>query len=207
MIAYASRTGTKRNLAALRVAGWRLLVSAAGVLRHEGFPYAIDNGAWSAFKAGSEFNVAQFRKALNALGAAADWIVLPDVVAGGASSLRLSLSWLREVRAVNRAALLAVQDGMTPDAMRGLLRSERLGIFLGGSTEWKLATMGEWGDLAREIGCHYHVARVNSRRRIRLAAMAGADSFDGSSASLYATTLPMLDQSRRQMAFRLEVGS
>ena len=29
MIAYASRTGTRRNLAALRAAGWRLLVSAA----------------------------------------------------------------------------------------------------------------------------------------------------------------------------------
>lgn len=49
MIAYASRTGTRRNLAAIREAGWRLLVSAASCLRNEGFPYALDNGAWSAY--------------------------------------------------------------------------------------------------------------------------------------------------------------
>ena len=56
MIGYASRTGTKRNLAALRDAGWRLLVSAAGrcePLRGHAasFAYALDNGAWSAFDA------------------------------------------------------------------------------------------------------------------------------------------------------------
>jgi hypothetical protein len=38
---YASRTGTRRNLAALRAAGWRLLVSATGVHRHEGFCYML----------------------------------------------------------------------------------------------------------------------------------------------------------------------
>lgn len=40
MIPYASRTGTKRNLDAMRANGWGLLVSAKGVLRTEGFPYA-----------------------------------------------------------------------------------------------------------------------------------------------------------------------
>lgn len=45
MIGYASRTGTRRNLDALRAAGWRLMVSARGALRTEGFPYALDNGA------------------------------------------------------------------------------------------------------------------------------------------------------------------
>lgn len=39
MVSYASRTGTRRNLAAMRGAGWRLLVSAAGVLRTEGFEH------------------------------------------------------------------------------------------------------------------------------------------------------------------------
>jgi hypothetical protein len=40
IIPYASRTGTRRNLDALRERGWRLLVSASGVLRTEGFRYA-----------------------------------------------------------------------------------------------------------------------------------------------------------------------
>jgi hypothetical protein len=39
LTAYASRTGTKQNLDAMRKAGWRLLVSAAGVVRTEGFQY------------------------------------------------------------------------------------------------------------------------------------------------------------------------
>lgn len=46
MVGYASRTGNKRNLAALRNANWRLLVSAKGELRTEGMRYALDNGAW-----------------------------------------------------------------------------------------------------------------------------------------------------------------
>jgi hypothetical protein len=44
MIGYTSRTGTRQNLDALRHAGWRLLVSARGPLRPEGFRYGLDNG-------------------------------------------------------------------------------------------------------------------------------------------------------------------
>lgn len=39
MVPYASRTGTKQNLAAMRANGWHLLVSAKGVLRTEGFKF------------------------------------------------------------------------------------------------------------------------------------------------------------------------
>lgn len=67
LIAYASRTGTKRNLAGLRGAGWRLLVSATGILRHEGFQYALDNGAWTAFQKGVPFDEQKFAAALRKL--------------------------------------------------------------------------------------------------------------------------------------------
>lgn len=50
MIAYASRIGTGRDLDALRAAVWRLVVSARGVYRTEGYLYALDNGAWSSFR-------------------------------------------------------------------------------------------------------------------------------------------------------------
>lgn len=68
LIGYASRTGTRRNLALLRECGWRLLVSAAGVLRHEGFRYALDNGAWSAYTQGRPFDFAAFELALRKFG-------------------------------------------------------------------------------------------------------------------------------------------
>ena len=130
---------TRRNLAALRGAGWRLLVSARGVLRHESVPYALDNGAWTAFQKGQPFDEAAFVKALRMLGAAADWTVVPDVVAGGAASLDLSLRWMRTVLDESPRGMLAVQDGMGVEDVRGFL-GPRVGLFVGGSTAWKLSS-------------------------------------------------------------------
>jgi hypothetical protein len=62
MIAYASRTGTRRNLDALRNAEWRLMVSTRGVLRTEGFSYALDNGAWTSFQRGEPSHAAAFER-------------------------------------------------------------------------------------------------------------------------------------------------
>lgn len=194
-MAYASRTGTRRNLAALRAAGWRLLVSARGVLRHEGFPYALDNGAWTAFQRGEPFDVPAFEKAVALLGTGADWIVIPDKVGDRDESLRMCAEWLPRLRGI-APLLFAVQDGMTEADV-----PEECGVFLGGSTEWKLATMRYWGEVCRRRGCQYHVARVNSARRIALAKEAGADSIDGSSASRFALSLPRLSRAVCQEAF------
>lgn len=204
MIAYASRTGTRRNLAALRAAGWRLIVSAKGVLRTEGFPYALDNGAWTAFQKSEPFDVPAFEKAVRLLGVGADWIALPDIVMGGKASLDLSVSWLRKLR--RRAALrasrfmLVVQNGMETGAMLGRVKrivGERVGIFVGGDTDWKLAAMRFWSDLAHSLGAICHIGRVNSAKRIEACGSAGADSFDGSSASRFSVTLWPLDRARR----------
>lgn len=144
MIAYASRTGTKRNLAIMREVGWRLLVSATGVLRNEGFPYALDNGAWTAFSKGQPFDERAFEIALRKTGGGADWTVLPDIVAGGLPSLDLSLKWMRRVLDETPRALLAVQNGMEPKDVRGFL-GPRVGLFVGGDTTWKLQTLPIWG--------------------------------------------------------------
>ncbi|MCF7989011.1 MAG: hypothetical protein K9M02_01065 [Thiohalocapsa sp.] len=198
MIGYASRTGTRRNLDGLRAQGWRLLVSAADRdLRTEGMRYGLDNGAWSCFLQRRAFDGRAFVRALDRRGEGADWIVLPDIVAGGLRSLDLSLAWHQRLAGHPTPLLLAVQDGMTPSRIAPLV-GPRLGLFVGGSTEWKLATVLAWGRLAHERGAYLHIARVNSARRIRLCAAAGADSFDGTSASRYARTLPLLDAARRQ---------
>lgn len=197
MIGYASRTGTRRNLAALRGAGWRLLISASGPLRTEGLPYALDNGAWTAYQQGRPFDTTAFARAVDRLGAAADWIALPDIVGGGSASLDLSLTWLPRLRPLGVPLLVAVQDGMTPADVRALLGRD-VGIFVGGTTRWKIATALQWGDLAQQVRCYLHIARVNTGTRIRLCAAAGAQSFDGSSASRFSCTLPPLDAARRQ---------
>lgn len=202
MIAYASRTGTRRNLDALRGAEWRLLVSAAGCLRSEGFQYALDNGAWSAFTQGRPFDERAFEVALRKMGRDADWSVVPDIVSGGHASLELSLRWLRRVLDETPVAMLAVQDGLMPADVVGFI-GPRVGVFVGGSTAWKLATMGDWAAIGRERGAWVHVGRVNTARRISACQVAGVTSFDGTSVSRFSKTLRPLDAARRQMAFTL----
>ena len=197
MVSYASRTGTRRNLAAFRAANWRLLVSATGVLRTEGFQYAIDNGAWTAYQQNRSFDEDAFWRAIDKLGEGADWIVLPDIVAGGLRSLEYSLAWLERLKGIPTKLLLAVQDGMEVDDVRELL-SPSIGIFVGGSTQWKVATATTWGAVARRRNCHLHVGRVNSAKRIQICAAAGADSIDGTSGSRFAVTVPSLDRATRQ---------
>ena len=198
MTPYASRTGTRRNLDALRAAGWHLLVSARGVLRHEGLPYALDNGAWTAFQRGEPFDVKAFEKAVSWGAHAADWLVLPDIVAGGLKSLKMSMQWAPRLIGLC-PLLLAVQDGIKPDDVRSVLGSD-IGLAVGGSTEWKESSCKMWGHLARETGCHLHVLRVNTARRIAICAHAGADSFDGTSATRFVKTLRPLDNARRQLS-------
>lgn len=197
-MSYASRTGTRRNLDALRAAGWGLLISRAGQWSTEGFEhYVLDNGAWSDFQSGSSFNDHEFERMMTFLGAKADWIVLPDIVAGGLPSLHLSMRWMNRCLSICPMVLIAVQDGMEHADLSPLV-GHKVGIFLGGSTEWKLARMADWGRFCAYHDCHYHVARVNSVKRYRMAHAAGAHSVDGSSATRYAVTLPLLDYASRQ---------
>lgn len=200
MMAYASRTGTRRNVAALRAAGWGLMISA-GERRHpEGFArWCIDNGAWSAFTQGHAFNGTAFVEVYQRLGPGADFVVLPDIVAGGSRSLAFSLSWRDRLGAPLCPLLLAVQDGMNVADVAELVEPA-LGIFVGGTTEWKEATLPQWGELAHHRGAYLHVGRVNSARRVALCAMAGADSIDGTSVSRFAETLPLMDNAIRQWA-------
>lgn len=200
MIAYAAYTTNRRSLAAVRGAGWRVLLSPATGLKNYHIPYALDNGAWSAFMAGEEFREDDFIRAVVLIGSGAAWVVAPDIVEGGARSLQMSLSWLGWLFDRVPVVLIAVQDGMRPQDIQGRL-GIRLGIFVGGSTKWKEETMPMWAALARSCGAICHVGRVNTARRIALCAAAGVDSFDGSSVSRYAKTLPRLDNAARQPDF------
>jgi len=202
LIGYASRTGTSRNLQALRENGWRLMVSARGVLRHEGFPYALDNGAWTAYRRNEAFDESAFRRALDLMGADADFVVAPDIVTGGIESLRFSEKWIRELQDRCQLTLIAVQDGMTPEDVEPML-SDDLGLFVGGSTDWKIHTLPRWGRVKASTGCYLHVGRVNTRRRIRLCGLAGADSFDGSGVSRFATEVGYLSAEVRQQCLIL----
>ena len=56
------------------------------------------------------------------------------------ASLDLSLKWLHRLRGMPEQQLIAVQDGMCVDDVRDYL-GPMVGLFIGGSTPWKLATL------------------------------------------------------------------
>ncbi|GAG31177.1 unnamed protein product, partial [marine sediment metagenome] len=154
------------------------------------FPYALDNGAWSvhAKGKGGHLDLDLFTRLVDQLGARADWCTAPDAVGGGALSLSLSLAWLPWVLDRTRLALIPVQDGMSKADLRPHL-GKRVGIFVGGTTEWKLSSTPMWGELAAELGCYLHVGRVNTMGRMKICAAAGTHSIDGTSAIQFPSTI------------------
>lgn len=140
-------------------------------------PFAYDNGAFRDWKAGLPFDEPAFRADLDMLrGLSPDFIVCPDIVAGGKESLAISASWSNACRDV-ALAYIAVQDGMDPDEIGSWLHLFD-GVFVGGSLPWKLRTSWRWVALAHEHRKPCHIGRVGTERRIRWAKAIGADSID-----------------------------
>lgn len=104
------------------------------------------------------------------------FVTVPDVPYDGAASRLFSAKHRRHLRDEFPPMRLAVavQDGMTPDDLDGYDA-----VFVAGSTEWKWATAAGWCAEAHARGMWAHVARVNTRRRIRQCVDMGADSADG----------------------------
>ena len=149
------------------------------------FPCAIDNGAFEAWRRGMPWSGDRFLSLLNKYwdsGITADFVVAPDIVAGGCDSLELSLSWFPRLRPAKIA--LAVQDGMTVQTIREIggkyLRLIDV-IFVGGTKEWKWSTAKEWVDFAHADGKKCHIARCGTLEKLRYAQKIGADSVDSTS--------------------------
>ena len=197
MIPYASQTSGP-NRRAIEEAGWRQFVSPDTWAKN-GVPttaFALDNGAWGAFLRGDSWDEGAFLQLVDAFGADADFVVVPDVVTDRDATLRSAETWLPRLEGLRR--YLALQDGMTWDDVVPFV-ADLEGVFVGGTTAWKLSTMAEWGGFCRTRKLKLHVGRVNSVRRIRLCGDAGAHSFDGSVVSRYARVkLKLFDNEVRQ---------
>jgi hypothetical protein len=144
--------------------------------------FALDNGAW-AHRDEPEWWVArgeaQFLSAMRRVSGEHRtplFVVCPDVVGDARATLNRWPRYAETIRLHGFVAALALQDGMRTGDVE---RCAPDALFLGGSTDWKLATMRYWGDVARTRTLWYHVARVNTVRRIDMACDAGAHSCDG----------------------------
>jgi hypothetical protein len=162
----------------------------------EGLPYVLDNGAWPCSQAGKPWEPDPFLRLLERLGPGLGegWAVLPDIVGAGQRSLDFSVDFHArhrgELRGINLA--LAVQDGMTPDMVRPVLREIGCSvIFVGGSAgkdtpNWKWKSLHWWTALGLELGLRVHVGRVNGERRAKLCGELGATSIDGRAVTMFA---------------------
>lgn len=165
--------------------GIGIMLSPGGCTNPKHFAYfAIDNGAYSAFVQGKEWDGMAYQKYLaNLLSKESpDFIITPDKVAKGKESLLFSLVWADMIRSKypEIKQYLAVQDGMTLEDVRPHMDVFD-GIFVGGTLEWKYAKAGQWIDLAHRHGKPCHIGRVGTCNKIRWAMTIGADSIDSSS--------------------------
>ena len=149
------------------------------------YPYfAVDNGAYSAWSQGRAWNPAPFLAILHRCAERdrrPDFAVLPDIVGGGYESLKRSHYWriVRDELFPGFRWALAVQDGMTPESVHGFAIPGQVStIFVGGTMEWKLATMEQWAEFAHRRGLECHVGRMGTVERMLMAERAGADSID-----------------------------
>lgn len=144
------------------------------------FPWFFDNGAFRDFTKGVGFLESRYQAALDKLSASSlrpDFVVAPDIVAGGLASLRFSESWASRLAHLGLPVYLVVQDGMTEADVRDAL-TPYAGVFVGGSLGWKLRTAPRWVEFAHLHGRQCHIGRMGTRDRVRAARRWGADSID-----------------------------
>jgi hypothetical protein len=101
----------------------------------------------------------------------------PDVVGDAGATWERSEAVLPKIRELGFKAALVAQDGIEHRPIRWGAFDV---LFIGGTTQWKLSEAAyEVARQAKSYGLHVHMGRVNSRRRLRIAYLAGCDSADG----------------------------
>lgn len=196
---YVGQTRSRAFIEQLNTAGIGECVTPGRLPPRRGFSWFYDTGAYSDWKRGRSFNYLQFSRDLRAIRmwqergvgrgifkgqpmTAPDFIVLPDVVGQGEASLEFSIDHLEETQRTGARCYLAVQDGVTPARILnvlGLFPSVK-GLFVGGTTRWKLETAAAWCALGRRTGRAVHIGRVGTLERIEWAQSIGATSIDSS---------------------------
>jgi len=149
------------------------------------FPFALDNGAFSCWDpilnlfdatkwAGIEPVWRQLVRWAAPTGFAR-WGIVPDVPGDSEATFARWYKYASEVRAAGIPTALAVQDGMTAIDVRRMRGEGPAVICVGGTTEWKWATVEHWRSNFERV----HVLRCNSPEKLALLESLGIESCDG----------------------------
>lgn len=137
-------------------------------------PYAIDNGAFSAWESNRTWSEEPFFELLDRCQLSRykpDWVAVPDSVGDKDRTIWLWRQYGRRVRMYGWRVAFVVQDGMTPNDVP---ESADV-VFVGGTTKWK------WRNVALFCATfpRVHVGRVNWVDKLEFCERAGAESCDG----------------------------
>lgn len=147
--------------------------------------FALDNGAFSAFHNRVKWDGRKYKKYLerHLIKGRPDFIITPDLVAGGLKSLKFSLGWNKWIRKKypDIKQYLAVQDGMLASDVGDCLVLFD-GLFIGGTLCWKYSTSKMWASVAHDYHMPCHIGRVGTSDKIVWARLiVEADSIDSTS--------------------------
>ena len=189
--AYCSVATNKTNLKILSRWPWRYLLSTAmpgSVSRYhrnkDFLGYAIDNGAYADHVNDRPFQADNFMKIVKTWGSDADWIVIPDSIGNAQETIQLAKKWIGRIP---YKKMICVQDGMLASDLKPY--SDQIeGVFIGGTTDWKIKSMPYWSKWAKRNGKLCHVGRVNTTKRLQMCIDFKCTSFDGSGMARFADT-------------------
>lgn len=140
--------------------------------------FAIDNGAYSGFKADSFLSLLKREEHRQEL---CRFVAVPDVVGSARRTLEVFDYWQPKLKGWPLA--LVAQDGQENLPIEWYKLSA---VFIGGTTEWKMGPQAKAIVLAgKATGKWVHVGRVNTPGRLEHFEKMGADSIDGTGLSRY----------------------
>ena len=148
------------------------------------FRHIIDNGAYHSYINNKPYDINPFLKLLDVdRGREPDFVVIPDIVAGGLKSLEYSIQSIDKIPKKFKRYLV-VQDGIQPYHIADCFIAKEIdGFFVGGTKEWKLRNYELWCNVARSYRLPCHIGRFGNYEKLLMAYKAGADSVDSSNFS------------------------
>tara|TARA_Y100000004_G_scaffold59939_2_gene66839 strand:+ start:4912 stop:5727 length:816 start_codon:yes stop_codon:yes gene_type:complete len=193
IVPYSAATTNKLALDHLKRYPWRWMLSPfrpnEKVCLEYGEGHAIDNGAFVYGKNHLEFNPDPFMKDVDKYGETADFVVIPDVLYDAQATLDQAEKWIERLDGLR--LMIVAQDGMTEEDLSAFCARD-IGVFIGGTTEFKLNSIGWISKMCDRFNVLCHVGRVNTLKRIEICVAQGAHSFDGSGPAIFCNTARLL---------------
>ena len=173
-------------------AGWRNPL--------EWLPYALDNGAYTAYTKKEPFDEKAFlgllRKAVSS-NQPPMWVTVPDSVGNREETLSMWDKWADRLKNEFGWPLAFVaQDGMT---IEDVPRMSDI-VFIGGTTGWKQRSIAEF----TKVFCRVHVGRVNTETMLYWCHDNGVESCDGT--GWFRGRKSQLDELRRYLRWQAGKG-